>query len=246
MAKNDFQYGGSNSYTLQCGMWLWGDMPLNSPKRPPYRNSTSGFHSHTPPQSTCHSVPVCEILSKSDHPRQKKLTSCRFSRWRISAILDCRDLIMGSLKSQCTTSYRSLIVTIALNCLVFEKIGFFAFWRQRGVQLRCTKPLSLANLAIWGEVTPGAIFTEYYMWADIVDVITYAIFCDCRLRRVGVSERGNIVFSHSLEILPSQHTAVWPCDELHLISYNLLPGYVLYAKTVSATLSFRVSRVAQW
>ena len=24
------------------------------------------------PQSTCHSAPVCEILSKSDHPRQKK------------------------------------------------------------------------------------------------------------------------------------------------------------------------------
>ena len=23
MAKNDFQYGRWNSYTLQCGMWLW-------------------------------------------------------------------------------------------------------------------------------------------------------------------------------------------------------------------------------
>jgi len=22
MAKNDYQYGGWNSYTLQCGMWL--------------------------------------------------------------------------------------------------------------------------------------------------------------------------------------------------------------------------------
>jgi len=40
--------------TLQCGIWLWiydseftkwlwDDMPLNSPKRPPYWNSTSGF-----------------------------------------------------------------------------------------------------------------------------------------------------------------------------------------------------------
>ena len=43
MAKNDFQYGGWNSYTLQCGRWLWDDMPWNSPKRPPYWNSTSGF-----------------------------------------------------------------------------------------------------------------------------------------------------------------------------------------------------------
>ena len=34
MAKNDVQYGGWNSYTLQCDMWLWDDTPLNSPKRP--------------------------------------------------------------------------------------------------------------------------------------------------------------------------------------------------------------------
>ena len=43
MAKNDFQYGGWNSNTLQCGMWLLDDMPLNSPKRPPYWICTSGF-----------------------------------------------------------------------------------------------------------------------------------------------------------------------------------------------------------
>ena len=62
--------GGS---TLQCSSWLWGNMPLNSPKRPPYWNSTSGFDFENILQSSCHSVglPVCEILSKSDHPRQK-------------------------------------------------------------------------------------------------------------------------------------------------------------------------------
>jgi len=52
MTTNDFQYSGWNSYTLQygtimtmispgdctlqCGMWLWNDMSLNSPKRPQY------------------------------------------------------------------------------------------------------------------------------------------------------------------------------------------------------------------
>jgi len=36
-----------------------------------------------------------------------KMTSCRFSRWRISASLDFRGLVMGSLKSPCTTSYRT-------------------------------------------------------------------------------------------------------------------------------------------
>jgi len=58
--------------TLQCDTWLWDDMPLNSPKCPPYWNFTSGFDFHTSPQSTCHSAPVSEILSKSDHHRQKK------------------------------------------------------------------------------------------------------------------------------------------------------------------------------
>jgi len=32
--------------------------------------------STTSPQSTCHSAPVTETLSKSDHPGQKKMTSC--------------------------------------------------------------------------------------------------------------------------------------------------------------------------
>ena len=41
-------------------------------------------------------------------------------------------------------------------------------------------------MAIWGEVTPGAILTKYGMLGDIVDVITCAIFGDCRLRGVGV------------------------------------------------------------
>jgi len=46
------------------------------------------------------------------------------------AILEFRGPIMGFLKSPCTTSYRSSVDTIALNCLVFEKIAFFAFWQQ--------------------------------------------------------------------------------------------------------------------
>ena len=108
------------------------------------------------PQQTCHSAPVCEILSKSDHPQQKKMTSCRFSRWRISAILDFRGSVMGSLKSPCTTSYRSSIETIALNCLVFEKIAFLQFGdrqtntqtdRRTDGQARCMKPLSLSRAA---------------------------------------------------------------------------------------------------
>ena len=35
----------------------------------------------------------------------------------------------GFFESPCTTSCRSSIETMTLNCLVFEKIAFFAFWR---------------------------------------------------------------------------------------------------------------------
>ena len=122
--------------TMQCDTWLWDDMPWNSSKRPLYWNSTSGFHFAISPQSTCHSAPNCEILSKSDHPQQKKMTFCRFSRWRISAILDFRGPIMGSLRSSCTTSYRSSINIMALNCLVFEKIAFFSIRRQTDRQTK--------------------------------------------------------------------------------------------------------------
>ena len=63
--------------------------------------------------------------SKSDHPQQKKMTSCRFSRWRISAILNFRYPVMGSLKSPRTTSYGSSIETITLNSLVFLENRIF-------------------------------------------------------------------------------------------------------------------------
>ena len=72
------------------------------------------------PQSTCHSAAVCEILPKLNRPRQKNGVVLIFT----FCILVTRGPIMGSLKSLCTTSYRSSIETIALNCLVFEKIAF--------------------------------------------------------------------------------------------------------------------------
>ena len=44
---------------------------------------------------------------------------------KISAILDFRHPIIGSLKIQCRTSYRPPIDTIALNCLVLRKSHFY-------------------------------------------------------------------------------------------------------------------------
>jgi len=110
---------------LQCDTWLWDDMPWNSRKRPPYWNSTSGFdfdHITVVDMSFC---TVGEIVSISNRPQQKKWRHVDFSRWRISAILDLRGPIMGSLKSPCTTSYSQQ--RPSLNCLVFEKIAFMQF-----------------------------------------------------------------------------------------------------------------------
>jgi len=123
-------------------------MPLNSPNVRHIGILLLVSISTISPQLTCHSAPVCEILSKSDRLQHKKLTSYRFLtvregvhkflilycivflRWQISAILNFRGLILGSLKCPCTTSYRTSMETIALNCLVFETNRVFAFWRQ--------------------------------------------------------------------------------------------------------------------
>ena len=145
--------------TLQCDTWLWDDIQLNSPKRPPYWNSTSGFHFD---HITAVDMSFCTSgwnFIQIDHPQQKKMTSCRFSRWWISANLDYWGPIMGSLKSPCTTFYRSSMDTVALNCLVFEKIAFFLHFgdrqtnrqtdKQTDGQHRCSKPLSLSRAAAW-------------------------------------------------------------------------------------------------
>jgi len=101
----------SSGSTLQCGRWLLDDMPLYSPKRLPYCNSTSGFnfdHITAVDRSFCTSL---RHFIQIGPPSAEKKWSCRFSRWRISAILDFRGPIIDSLKSPCMTSYRSSIET---------------------------------------------------------------------------------------------------------------------------------------
>jgi len=67
-------------------------------------------------------------------------------------------------------------------------------------------------LAIWGEVTPGAIFTKCGLWGDMVDVITCAIFGDSRLRGVGVM-RG-VSLPSPIDFTRRPYNTVWPCDLL--------------------------------
>jgi len=83
---DDMSLNSPGGSTLQCGMWLWDDMPLNSPKRPPYWNSISDFdfdHITVVDMSFCTSL---RNFIQIGSPSEKKMTSCRFSRWRISAI----------------------------------------------------------------------------------------------------------------------------------------------------------------
>jgi len=71
----------------------------------------------------------------------------------------------------------------------------------------------VVTLAIWGEVTPGLTLTKCGVWGDMVDVITCAIFGDCRLRGVGVV-RGVILPSPIDLMRRPYNTVTLPCDRV--------------------------------
>ena len=79
---------------------------------------------------------------------------------------------MGSLKSPCTTSYKSPIDTMDLNCLVFENIVFLQFGdRQTDKQTnrqsnRWTRPSHEAALA----VASGGL-KEAFLYVYIVTIV---------------------------------------------------------------------------
>ena len=109
--------------------------------------------STTSPQSICHSAPVSEVLYKWDLHRQKKMMSCRFS-----------------LKSPCTTSYRSSIETIPLNCLLFEKIAF-SYVGDRQTDRQTDKQMDTIDawsrslaIASCGLITRKWCMIELYKW----------------------------------------------------------------------------------
>ena len=109
--------------TLQCYRWLWDDMPLNSPKRLTYWNSTSGnflVSISTHHRSRHVILYQSEKFCSNRTVGRKKYVMSIFKMADLSH-LGCRDPIMNSLKSLVKlTSYRSSIDTIALNCLVFD------------------------------------------------------------------------------------------------------------------------------
>jgi len=137
----------------------WHAIEFARAKRPPYWNSTSGFdfgHNTAVNMSFGTSLQNCIQIGPT---LAEKMTSCRFSSWRISAILNFRGSIVGSLKSPCTTSYRSSIEIIALNCLVFEKIAFLPrdAMHKRGL---CRYAVSVC-LSVYLSVCVSVTFVDH-------------------------------------------------------------------------------------
>ena len=87
-----------------------------------------------------------------------------------SSILDFTGPIIGSLKSPCATSYRPSIDTVAVNYWIFDKIAFFAFWRQTDRQ---TSILDFTGPIIGSLKSPCA--TSYRPSIDTV-ALNYWIF----------------------------------------------------------------------
>ena len=117
MAKNDFKNGGCPPSWILKFFCIWS--------------------------RDCHRVPNLYPSTKFHQNRmifRWDMAISRFSRWRICAMLNFMGPIMGFLKSQYGTSYRSLIETIARNCLVFEKIAYLcAHFSDRQTDKRTDK-----------------------------------------------------------------------------------------------------------
>jgi len=119
-------------------------MPLNSPKRPPYWNSTATFdfdHITAVDMSFCTS-PRSFIQIGPPSAEKNDVMS-------IFKMADLSHPIMGSLKNPCTTSYRSSLDTIALNCLVLGKITVFLHFGDRQTDRQTNK---LTNKCIGDDI----------------------------------------------------------------------------------------------
>jgi len=114
--------------TLQCDTCLSDDMPLNSPKCPPYWNSTSGFdfdHITAVDMSFCTGLQNCIQIGTLSAEKNDVMSIFKMADLRHLGFYGSNNEFFE--KPNYITSYRSSIDTIALNCLVFQKIAFLHF-----------------------------------------------------------------------------------------------------------------------
>ena len=84
----------------------------------------------------------------------------------------------------------------------------------RGKILRTKKEIKNGRSNSWDDLDQVCA-----MWVDMVDIITYAIFCDCRLRGVGVV-RG-VTLPSPIDLIRCRPSALTtlvklPCDRVIL------------------------------
>ena len=107
--------------TMQCDTWLWDDMPLNSPKRPPYWNSTSGFdfdHITAVDMSFCTSL---WNFIQIEPPSAEKN--------EVMSIFKLSDLSHLGFYGSNNGFFEKPNYNL-LKLLSFPEIRVFAFWRQ--------------------------------------------------------------------------------------------------------------------
>jgi len=145
--KERFSIWRMEFYTLQCGMWVWNrDSEFTKWQHPTMWYVALGWHAiefaqtsailefyiwfRFRPQHRSRYV-VLQHQSPKFYPNRtilgrKKMTSCRFSRWRISTILDFRDPIMDALKTQLQLTKLLSFQKIALSGLCPSNPGRYA------------------------------------------------------------------------------------------------------------------------
>ena len=105
--------------TLQCDTWLWNDMPLNSPKRPPYWNSTFGLDfDHIIAVDMWFCTSLRSFIQIGPTSAEKNY---------VMSIFKMADLSHLGFKGALKFWKAQLQLTNLLN---FPEIAFFAFWRQ--------------------------------------------------------------------------------------------------------------------
>ena len=80
------------------------------------------------------------------------------------------------------------------------------------------KKIWVVTFAIWGEVTPRAILTKCGMWADMVDVITCAIFGDLRWRGVSLVRWVTLLSAIDYRCVALTASVTLPCDSLVFVN----------------------------
>jgi len=151
-----------------------------------------------------------------------RLTIICAQKWGFSGFWGwrCENIVFWPPKGTTLCEYASVDVShvkIGSTAWALGRLKNFAYKERKKI---------VVTLAIWGEVTPGATLTICGVWVDMVDVITCAIFGDCRLRGVAVVRGANSPSPIDLMCRPynTGHTTVWPCD-IYQKQYKILHTY---------------------